>query len=60
MCFILMFQVLKCDVIEFEWKLEGEFFNKWYESCEVMKIIMVLIENINGFLDYMNELYEGN
>lgn len=60
MCPILMLQVSKRDAIEFERKLEGEFLNKWHESCEVMKTTMVPIENINGFLDHMNESYEGN
>lgn len=55
-----MLQVSKRDATEFERKLEGEFLNKWHESCEVMKTTMVPIENINGFLDHMKKSYEGN
>lgn len=60
MCPILILQVSKRDATEFERKLEGEFLNKWHESCEVMKTTMVPIENINGFLEYMKKSYEGN
>lgn len=52
-------KVSKRDATEFERKLEGEFLNKWHESCEVMKTTMVPIENIYGFLDHMKKSYEG-
>lgn len=40
-------------MIEFERKLEGELFDNWIESCEVMKVVKILIEKFCSYFDYM-------
>lgn len=52
-------KVSRYDATELERKLEGELFDNWTESCEVMKAVKIPIEKLCSYLDHMQKAYEG-
>lgn len=52
-------KVSQYDATQVQREMEGELFDKWHEGCEVMESKGIPIENINGFLDHLEDAYEG-
>lgn len=52
-------KVSRYDATELERNLEGELFDNWSESCEVMKAVKIPLENLDKYLDHMQKAYEG-
>lgn len=52
--------MLKQDVLEIEKLLERNHPDKWSESCEVMKSYKIPFEKFNGFVDTLQQSFEGN
>ncbi|XP_015760086.1 PREDICTED: uncharacterized protein LOC107339330 [Acropora digitifera] len=52
-------KVSKVDATKVQREIEGELFDKWHESCQVMESKGISIDNIYDFLDYLEDAYEG-
>lgn len=52
-------KVSQHDANEVQREIEGKLFNKWHENCEVMESKGIPIDNIRGFLDHLEDAYEG-
>ena len=40
-------------------EVEGQGMKYWREGCEIMKTDAIQVDNIDPFLDYMRDSYEG-
>ncbi|KAH3789864.1 uncharacterized protein LOC127841507 [Dreissena polymorpha] len=52
-------KVSRFDATEVERQLQGELFDKWHESCEVVKATKIQFSRIEGYLDHLMDAYEG-
>lgn len=52
-------EVSKDDATKLELGLKGELFDKWSESFEVMQSTKIPHEKLDGFLDHLQNSYEG-
>jgi len=52
-------KVSQHDANEVQREMEGKLLGKWHENCEVMESKGIAIENIHGFLDHLEDAYEG-
>lgn len=50
----------KFEVFDIEKKFKEELFDLLKESCEIVRLFSIFMGEINEFIDYMGEVYEGN
>lgn len=50
----------KSEALDIEKKFKEESFDSLKESCEIVRSFSIPMGEINEFIDYMGEAYEGN